>query len=759
MSLEPHAIEPSPGSGVERLMSPTSRPAGQKGTGQKAAGTKGTASRTESKRTATRAVADTPKSKRRRRRFRAVWRRLVFVGLLCVVAMLGGVFELLNSVEVPKAAASVETSFVCLADVGDGACGSANAVAQFSATENRVPLAYEDVPRVMIQAVVAGEDREFFRHSGVDPAGIARAIYQGVRGTSVSRQGASTITQQYVKTVFLTPEVSLGRKLREAALAIKLEQQLTKEEILERYLNQIYFGRGAYGVEAASQAYFDVPAKQLNLEQAALLAGLIRSPNTSDPSREPEVAKRRRASVLDGMVEIGSITKAQAATANAVPFEGTIVPRVARTNNTRVEPDFSAMGGEYIAEWVRQQLSARLGGGGAAYTKGLRVYLTIDPDKQRAASNAITKTLKEPNDPSSALMSIDPSGRIAAMIGGRDYRNDQVNYALGTEGGGSGRGAGSTFKVFALAAYIQAGFSVKSVYPAPALLILPKANDGVDWEVANYDDEDLGAVPVDEATWRSVNTVYAAMTQKIGPKAIADMATTLGITSKVKTVASTALGTTDVSVKELTTAFATLANRGVKIDPFIIRRIESNKGDVLFDAGEAPRQQVITPELADAVSGVLKGVPTNGTGKGARMKREAVGKTGTTSEYKDAWYAGYTCNLTTVVWMGYPETGFMTNVRGVKVTGGSFPATIWRDYMEQATANDDKCSFPESDPGLTRDNPDLVAGPPTTTTLPPVAPVDPAVPPPGGVPPGPTPDATPPAAVVVASPVAGPPPG
>lgn len=673
----------------------------------------------------------------------------MFVSLLVLISLLGAMFVLMDSIDLPPTKVAAETSFVCLASVSDGQCGQNNSVAQFSGTENRVQIPYSQIPKVMIQAVVAAEDREFFRHSGIDPLGIARALFQDAAGSG-AQQGGSTITQQYVKTAYLTAERSLGRKLREAALAIKLEKTLTKSEILERYLNQIYFGRGAYGVEAAARAYFDVPARDLTLDQAALLAALIRSPESADPYKGPaqaKVATRRRTSVLNAMVTIGSISPAQARAAEAVPFLGNVVPRASRANNTRVSSDFAAMGGDYLAEWIRQQVIKKLGAG-AAYTKGLRVYLTVDEADQRSAYGAIKKTLNQPNDPAAALVSIDEKGRIRAIVGGQDFEEEQTNFALGVAGGGSGRQPGSTFKPFALAAFVAQGNSVESVFPGPPSMILPRADQGKDWEVSNYENEDLGTLSVRQATWKSVNTVYAQIMQKVGARAVADMAKTVGVSARIPAYNSTVLGTSDVSVLDMATAYSTFSNHGTLVTPYVLRRIEKPNGEVLFDAGEPARAEVIPADVADTVTSVLRGVLTpDGTGGGAAIKKDAAGKTGTTTNYKDAWFTGYTCHLTTSVWLGYAQGQPMTSVHGsIKVTGGTFPATIWHDFMSVATAKDDKCTYREIDAGTTRVNPDLVAGPPTTIAVPPA--VDPAAP--GAV-------VTPPVPTV--TPVPAPPPG
>jgi penicillin-binding protein 1A len=612
----------------------------------------------------------------------------------------------------------VETSFVCLAGVAPGTCGPDNSVVALSAQENRTTLPYAQLPKVMIRALVAAEDRDFFHHNGIDPFGIARALYRDLTNSSAARQGGSTITQQYVKKTYLTSERTLTRKLKEAALAVKLERKYTKQQILERYLNEVYFGRGAYGVEAAARAYFDIPSRDLTVDQAALLVALIRAP-LDDPSTHPDVSLRRRDGVIDAMVQADYLSPAEAHRAKATPIGATLVAKPARSNNVRVAPDFAAVGGEYIAEWVRRQLGSRFGEG-AAYTKGLRVYLTIDPTDQRNAHDAIARNLDRPTDPASSLVSIDQDGRIVALVGGEDYATSQVNYALGRAGGGSGRAAGSTFKAFALAAFVEQGNSVKSVFPAPPELVLPHADQGRDWPVTNFEHEDLGTVTVEAATWHSANTVYAQIMQKVGAKAVAEMATRLGVSAPVNPVNSVVLGTSDVSVLDMATAYSTLADHGVRTTPYVIQRVESPSGKVLFDAGAPARSQVLSADVADTVTNVLRGVISKGTGTKALLKRVAAGKTGTTNDSKDAWFVGYTCHLTTAVWVGYDTPTPMLGVHGIPaVTGGTFPANIWRSYMSRATANEPRCTYRNIDAGKNKVNPELVAGPPTTTTLPP----------------------------------------
>lgn len=633
-----------------------------------------------------------------------------------IIALVGVAvgFVALDSVRLPAASAPAETTFVCAADVPAGQCTFDRSIAQFSATENRVTLSYREIPVVMIDAVIAAEDRDFFKHNGVDPFGIARAFIRDLEGSGV-QQGGSTITQQYVKTAYLSSERTLSRKLKEAALSIKLERKLSKEQILERYLNEIYFGRGAYGVEAAARAYFGIGAKDLQLYQAAYLAGLIRAPELADANRNPEEADFRRSSVLRAMREVGFITADQERDANAVPWKGNLVDRPPRVDNVRVTPEFAAIGGGYLTEWVRQQMIA-VYGNAATFTKGLRVYLTVDPNAQRWAYQAVTSTLNQPGDPSAAMVALDDKGAVTAMVGGTDFARNKVNYALGTAGGGSGRGAGSTFKPIALAAFVEAGNSLKSRFPAPKEMVFPGADNRKDWKVDNFDEEDFGIATVEEGTWKSMNTLYAQIALQVGPKKIAAEATKLGISAPVAAEASTVLGTSDVSVLDMATAYSVFSNRGALVKPFIVRRVEAYDGTVLFDAGERPREQVISQGVADTVTTALRGVIEKGTGKGARLRTmPAAGKTGTTNEHRDAWFVGYTCRMTTAVWMGY-DTPTPMLLRGVDQTGGALPATMWKSFMDQATVGQPKCSYPAADAGTTVVNPELVPGTTTTTT-------------------------------------------
>lgn len=663
------------------------------------------------------------------RRFVPKLRRAVFVLMVVVVVALGGVWMVLNTIELPPAKPSEQTSFVCDLTVEIGECTFENSMAHLSATEERVNVDYDDLPLVLVQAVLSAEDKKFFDHGGIDPMGIGRAFYQSLRGTSQSRQGGSTITQQYVKLTYLTSERTMSRKLREAILSIKLEGQLDKRDILTRYLNEIYFGRGAYGVEAASRAYFGIGVQNLKLHQAAYLAGLIRSPETADAVKNPEEASRRRASVLTNMVEEGYITQAAADAANEVPWvwsrfddEGnpqdmTILPR-ARSGVDLDNVRYADIGSQFWLAEVRKQLRERFGAG--AETRGLRVYTTFDPTIQREALESLQRVLNRADGPVGSLVSIDEAGRVRAMIGGLDYTHSKVNLALGKRGGGSGRQPGSTFKPFALAAFIESGYSIESPFRAPPTTEFEGVYTapGKLWQPHNFGDADLGVLSVEEATWKSSNTVYAGLVNLITPERLVEMAKRLGVTADLRADYSLVLGTGEVSVMDMAAAYSTFASGGIRHTPYMIRRVEDASGRVLYDAATAIKPtRVIDKEIAETVNWTLKGAVEQGTGTGARIAATAAGKTGTTTDSKDAWFIGYTCHLTTAVWMGYEQPRKMRDFKGREVSGGSFPADIWRDFMSKATKGDEPCDFPETDFGKRVVNQNL-APMMTTTTVP-----------------------------------------
>jgi len=652
------------------------------------------------------------------------------VGLMGVASS-GGAAAMVLNIALPPEEALLQTSFVCAAEVTE-ACGPDNAIATFSAEEDRINVRLDEVPDVMKQAVLATEDRDYYEHGGIDPVGIGRALYNDVRGRGV-QQGGSTITQQYVKNVYLTSERSVVRKVKEAVLAVKLERELDKDQILERYLNTIYFGRGAYGVAAASRAYFNLDVRQIGLPQASYLAGLIRAPGGADALENPEEAARRRRTVLRAMAEEGYIAATDSQAVDATPIETGVAPLRDRQGLGTVKgntPDDN-IGTKYFVEAVRRQVADKYGED-TLYGGGLRIYTTLDFDMQRAAWDAVTTTLDEEGDPAAALVAVDQYGYVKAMVGGRDFEANQVNLALGQEAGGSGRGAGSSFKPFVLAEAVRQGISLNSTFNAPASITFPGvqgAEEGEDWKVGNYGGTEQGVLDLVDATRVSSNTAYAQLMLEVGPQSVANLVARLGVTAELPAVPALVLGSGDVSPLDMAVGYSTFANRGVRNDPIMITKIEQvdEDGDVdVIDQAVPTGERVLTEAEADQVTYCLRKVIEGGTGTSAKIGKPAAGKTGTTQDNKDAWFVGYTPSLTAAVWMGYADKlpdgtvptmnaeSAVSRSHGLKgVTGGSLPAEVWRKFMREVTDGVDTGTFedPTTFPGRVL-NEDLQ---PTTT--------------------------------------------
>ncbi len=639
----------------------------------------------------------------KRRNFMWRWRRsLYLMGLMSILAV-AGVGYVFSSVPLPDTDPPMEqTTFICAGEVATG-CNGDNSIAQLSGGVDRVNVTYDQLPSVLINAVVAAEDRGFFDHGGVDPIGIARAFWANVRSEDV-QQGGSTITQQYVKNVYLTQERTFSRKIREAALAVKIERELPKQEILLRYLNAIYFGRGAYGVQAASKTYFGVDVEQLTLSEAAYLAGLIRSPETADaglPEADPraktqrDTATQRRNSVLDAMLQEGYISQSDHAKAAASGWDN-VVPRSQQTNYGRVaHPE---LGTNFWIDYVLRWLTSTGGFSDAeVYGGGLRVYTTLDFEMQAQAIEAVTSTLNRPGDPQAALVAIDDHGRVRAMLGGLDHDASQVNLAVGVEGGGTGRQPGSSFKPFALAEALKQGMSLTTTYNSPSSMKFTDPDTGEVWKPSNYADAAMGNLNLVQATQWSSNTAYAQLVMDVGVQNVVSLAHRMGVTAELPVVPSVVLGTGNVSVLDMASAYSTLADRGEHIKPIVVTRVTDSKGTILYEADGA-KERVLTEEVADSVNWTLNQVVERGTGISARFDQPSAGKTGTTENYRDAWFVGFTCKMTAAVWMGYPgqsesEPRYMDNVHGQVVTGGSFPAEIWRKFMTDATDGLESCPF------------------------------------------------------------------
>jgi penicillin-binding protein 1A len=598
------------------------------------------------------------------------------------VTALAGMAWVLTQIPLPPEAPQAQTTILY------DATGAQ--LATLHGVENRFPVSIDQVPPVMVAAVVSAEDRKFFEHGGIDPIGIGRATWADIRHKGVT-QGGSTITQQYVKNAYVGQEYTLWRKIREAVISVKIERKLSKQQILERYLNTVYFGRGAYGVQAAAKAYYNVDVGQLGLKESAYLAGLIRSPSAGDVVEDPVEAHDLRFLVLQSMVQTSVITAEQANEAESVPIADYVIPKPSAESTVTLK----GAGAEYFVSYVQRELF-KLYPEDTVLRGGMRVYTTLDPTAQRIAYDAVYGLLDRPSDPAGALVSMDDQGRVVAMVGGRNWNASQVNLAVGTDGGGAGRQAGSTFKPFALAEAVSQNISLEAMFPAPAKIVLPKADNGQDWEVNNYESASYGRISLLDATINSVNTVYAQLVVALGqgnqgPQKVVDMAHRLGVKSDLSPNASIALGTGNVSVLEMADAYLTLQTKGMQVEPRVIRQIKQNDSVLVDDRAQATR--VLDRVIAERVNYALQQVVEEGSGTAAALPQAQVwGKTGTTDSYGDAWFVGYTRKLTTAVWMGYPEgqSKPLYNVHGVaKVNGGSLPAQVFKRYMTKASPPDD----------------------------------------------------------------------
>jgi penicillin-binding protein 1A len=536
--------------------------------------------------------------------------------------------------------------------------------------ENRVLVDYADIAPVMKQAIVAIEDRRFFEHRGVDLRAIGRAVWADIAEKEVV-QGGSTITQQFIKNTYVRNQRSIARKLREAALAWQLEQQWSKKRILTAYLNTIYFGNGAYGVDQAALTYFGHHAKRLTLAESALLAGLPADPSRYDPVTNPKAARARRRTVLQTMLDLGSISFAQFKAAASKPL-----PRKVQLQDTRGP-------GGYFANYVTQQLVDKYRTRGV-YGGGLEVKTTLDLGLQKIGHRAIARWLKDEDGPAAALVAVDPrDGAIKAMIGGSNFRESQFNLAVQGE-----RQAGSAFKPFVLATALDDGISTQTTFVSKPTTI--SLGDKL-WSVSNYEDAYLGSTDLETATIQSDNSVYAQLTAMVGPRNVRRMAHRLGIKSELSGYFAIGLGAEAVNPLEMARAFSTFANGGRRIDGSLFgnrpRAIASVTKNGERKQNKVVPRQALDPEKAKLVNQILQKVVTSGTGRKAALSdRPAAGKTGTTENYGDAWFVGYTPQLAVAVWVGYANEliPMLTEYEDEPVAGGTFPALIWKTFMEEA---------------------------------------------------------------------------
>ena len=555
------------------------------------------------------------------------------------------------------------------------------------AEKNRQPVALSQMSPWMAKATVAIEDRRFYKHGGVDYKGIVRAAIRDLRAGKVV-QGGSTITQQLVRNLYISRQRTFKRKIKEACLAIKLARNKSKDWILGSYMNAVYYGNHAYGIEAAAQTYFSRRARTLTLDQSALLAGLPQAPSIFDPIHRPLDALERRDEVLRAMLENEVLTRRQFASAIA-DRDLHLVPGKLYTRIR--EP--------YFFSYVRDQLIAEYGAN-TVRTGGLKVYTTIDPRLQAAARRAIVDTLSSRTDPASALVSIDPAtGAIKAMAAVTPGSSgNEFNLVAQAK-----RQAGSTFKMFVLAAAVDEGINPATTYYVSGPFHYQPDPYSPAWNVTTYDHTYLGSTSIANATLHSDNTVYAQLTLDVGPKKVAEMAHRLGVRSPLTTkegayVPSLGLGAIPVSPLDLASSYATIAAGGIYSKPMAIRKVVLGNGKVDTDAGwaEPSRKRVISPGVAYTVTQILEQNMQYGTGTGAYFGRPAAGKTGTTDNYADAWFCGYTPQLEATIWIGYPRGEVpMLNVHGIAVSGPTFPATIWKSFMATAVGRKQPVDFKE----------------------------------------------------------------
>ena len=577
--------------------------------------------------------------------------------------------------------------------------------------ENRKVVSLDEIPLTIVSTVLAVEDRDFFDHGGVDLKSMARAMFANVDAGDV-REGGSTITQQLVKNTLLNSKRNFNRKIREAVLSVRVENQMSKRQILERYLNTVYLGNGAYGVEAAAETYFGKEVSQVDLTEAALLAGMIKNPTGYDPFRHADAARARRAAVTKRLIAVHAIDET-----TAQQIEDAPVP--ASPHSVLPKPD-----DYFVNEVVRRLLrdpslgKTREERSRALFSGGLTIKTTLDAGAQQKANRAVQEQLPDSGGKfTAALVSVDPAtGAVRALVGGPGF--EHAKYNIATQG--IGRQVGSAFKPFVLAAALENGVSPESRVLGSSPCKFPNPGGIPDpYEAENYDGERAGVLTIRDATWHSINCAYLRLGQIVGLPKVVDVAHRLGITAKLDPNLSLPLGTSEVRPIEMAAAYATFADDGVYHEPYFVEEVRDRDGKVLL-AHEKHDQRAVSADVARTVTDVLKGVIVKGTGTAAQFPdhRPAAGKTGTTADFGDAWFVGYTTHLATAVWMGSPvgNTVKMVGVGGVAhVAGGTFPARIWQAFMGPAHDGVPIEDFPPppepgpgtylrlaSDPGTTR---------------------------------------------------------
>jgi penicillin-binding protein 1A len=559
-------------------------------------------------------------------------------------------------------------------------------------------------------AVISIEDARFYYHHGVDFRAVFRAAKENAESGAL-RQGGSTITQQLVKNTLLDSGKRLDRKIEEASLAWQLEDHYSKQRILEVYLNTVYFGNGAYGVEAATQEYFGHSVRQIDLVQAATIAGLVQAPNDYDPVQHPEAATARRNVVLQKMLEEGYIDGPEHDRAVATPLTLTPAPEQDRYPAAHFvnEVEKFISNDPHFGDTPEERENLLFNG-------GLRIYTTVDLGLQTAAEQAINDVMPDPNGPAAALVAVDPrTGYVRAMVGGRDYFGPQeaakCNLAVGCNDNPAlnGRGTGSAFKPFVLAAALTEGIPLSEVISAPGCIDLSPPTGP--WHVCNADPGEgaPGGTNLVEGTVHSFNTLYAQLVLQVGVDKALAMANKLGLTGHLEQVPAAVLGSNNVTVLDMASAYGTFANRGVHVTPVLVTKVAKADGTVIYE-NTRQTKKAIDEGVADTVTSVLQQVIARGTGTAAKEDFPVAGKTGTGEDYKNAWFCGYTTSLATAVWAGFPtsEISMHPPATAITVYGGTWPARIWQEFMAVAAGAAPPGDFPIPPPPSST----------TTTTLP-----------------------------------------
>ena len=609
------------------------------------------------------------------------WGRLLLLGALGSVLgflLLLGVGYAVTDVPEPNQSATATATRILYSDRSEmGRVGE----------QNRIPVRLDAVPDDVQRAVLAAEDRNHYTDPGINPRGIARALFANVRGGGVE-QGGSSITQQYAKNAFLTQERTFSRKIKEVFIALKMSRTVSKDQVLEDYLNTIFFGRQASGIEVAAQTYFGVSAAELTVAQGAVLASSIKSPALLDPQKHPETARARWEYVLDGMVSEGWLSQPE----RAQQVYPEVLPIGAGSRNN----DFSGPKG-HVIKAVLEELTERGFAADRLSAGGLTVQTTIRKSAQDAAVAAvqdITGDAPGDADLQGALVSVEAgTGQVWAYYGGAtgtgfDFANQGV-----------GRQPGSSFKPYVLAVALEQGISLRSTFDGNSPKQFPGVEDGID----NFGNQDFGRVDLVEMTQRSVNTAYYELGVEVGPAAVAELARKAGIPDSVPLVSkdgvtngSISLGGYEVHVLDQAVGFATFANGGQSVQPYLVVSVQDGDNQSLYEAQFRPGERAFSEDVAADATSAMQAVVERGTGRGARLDggRPAAGKTGTSSQNKDAWFVGYTPQLSTAVWLGYaqPQT---IRIDGVEATGGGFSTRIWKAYTDVALADVEEEDFPE----------------------------------------------------------------